>query len=89
MTYVSTGLISSIKSRLLVRRLWQIDGELPIEEKANVIYPSPNRTLLNLPVLADYVESGLATYKIQVKRYYPFRRSVISEPSYALKVEVG
>jgi len=31
LTYVSTGLISSIKSRLLVRRIWQIDGELPIE----------------------------------------------------------
>lgn len=89
LTYVSTGLISSIKSRLLVRRLWQIDGELPIEEKANVVYPSFNRILLNLPVLADYVESGLATYKIQVKRYYPFRKLVISEPSYALKVEVG
>lgn len=89
LTYVSTELISSIKSRLLVRRLWQIDGELPIEEKAIVIYPSPNRILINLPVLADYVESGLATYKIQVKRYYPFRRSIITEPAYSLKVEVG
>jgi hypothetical protein len=89
LTYISTGLISSIKSRLLVRRLWQIDGELPIEEKAIVIYPSPNRILLNLPVLADYVESGLATYKIQVKKYYPFRKSIIIEPAYSLKVEVG
>jgi len=89
LTYVSTGLISSIKSRLLVRRLWQIDGELPMEEKAIVIYPSPNRILLNLPVLAGYVESGLATYKIQVKRYYPFRRSIITEPAYSLKIEVG
>jgi len=89
LTYISTGLISSIKSRLLVRRLWQIDGELPIEEKAFVIYPSPNRILLNLPVLADYVELGLATYKIQVKRYYPFRQSIITEPTYSLKVEVG
>jgi hypothetical protein len=89
LTYVSTGLISSIKSRLLVRRLWQIDGELPIEEKAIAIYPSPNRILLNLPVLVDYVESGLATYKIQIKKYYPFRRSIITEPAYSLKVEVG
>jgi hypothetical protein len=89
LTYVSTGLISSIKSRLLVRRLWQIEGELPIEEKANVVYPSPNRILLNLPVLVDYVEAGLATYKIQVKRYFPFRKSVISEPAYSLKIEVG
>jgi len=87
--YISTGLISSIKSRLLVRRLWQIDGELPIEERANVIYPSPNRILLSLPILADYVESGLATYKIQVKKYYPFRNSVIVEPTYSLKIEVG
>jgi len=89
LTYISTGLISSIKSRLLVRRLWQIDGELPIEEKAIVVYPSPNRILLNLPILDDYVESGLATYKIQVKRYYPFKHSIISEPVYSLKVEVG
>ena len=89
LTYISTGLISSIKSRLLVRRLWQIDGELPIEEKAIVIYPSSNRILLNLPVLADYVESGLATYKVQVKQYYPYRRSIITEPVYSLKVEVG
>lgn len=89
LTYISTGLISSIKSRLLVRRLLQIDGELPIEEKASVVYPSPNRILLNLPVLADYVESGLATYKIKVKKYYPFRKSIITEPAYSLKVEVG
>jgi len=89
LTYVSTGLISSIKSRLLIRRLWQIEGELPIEEKANVIYPSPNRILLNLPVLADYVESGLATYKIQVKKYYPHRISIITEPAYFLIIEVG
>jgi hypothetical protein len=89
LTYISTGLISSIKSRLLVRRIWQIDGELPIEEIAIVIYPSPNRILLNLPVLTDYVESGLATYKIQVKQYYSFRRSVIVEPTYSLKIEVG
>jgi hypothetical protein len=89
LTYISTGLVSSIKSRLLIRRLWQIDGELPIEEKANVLYPSPNRILLNLPVLADYVESGLATYKIQVKKYYPFRKSIITEPTYSLKIEVG
>ncbi|MEG5018259.1 MULTISPECIES: hypothetical protein [unclassified Microcoleus] len=89
LTYISTGVVSSIKSRLLVRRLWQIDGELPIEEKAIVVYPSPNRILLTLPVLTDYVQSGLATYKMQVKKYYPFRRSVISEPSYALKIEVS
>ncbi len=89
LTYISTGLISSIKSRLLIRRLWQIEGELPIEEKANVIYPSPNRILLNLPVLADYVELGLATYKIQIKKYYPFRKSIITEPAYFLKIEVS
>lgn len=89
LTYVSTGLISLIKSRLLVRRLWQVDGELPIEEKANIVYPSSNRILLNLPVLANYVELGLATYKIQVKKYYPFRRSIIIEPVYSLKVEVN
>jgi len=89
LTYISTGLISTIKSRLLVRRLWEIDGELPIEEKAIVVYPSPNRILLNLPVLSDYVASGLATYRMQTRLYYPFRRSVIAEPSYALKIEVG
>jgi len=89
LTYISTGLISSIKSRLLIRRLWQIDGELPIEEKATIIYPSPNRILINLPVLADYVDSGLATYKIQAKQYYPFRRSIIIEPAYSVKIEVG
>jgi hypothetical protein len=89
LTYVSTGLTSAIKSRLLVRRLWQIDGELPIEEKANVVYPSPNRILLNLPILAGYVELGLDTYKIQVKKYYPFRKPVITEPAYYLKIEVG
>ena len=89
LTYISTGLISSIKSRLLVRRLWTIDGELPIEEQAKIIFPSSNRILLTLPVLADYVELGFATYKIQVKRYYPFRKSIITEPAYSLKVEVG
>lgn len=89
LTYVSTGLISLIKSRLLVRRLWIIDGKLPIEEQANIIYPSPNRILLNLPALSSYVELGLATYKVQIKKYYPFRKSIITEPAYSLKVEVG
>jgi hypothetical protein len=82
-------ILSLLLSRLLFRRLWQIDGVLPVEEKANIVYPSSNRILLNLPVLADYVESGLATYKIQVKKYYPFRKSIITEPAYSLKVEVG
>lgn len=89
LTYVSNGLISSIKSRLLVRRLWQIDGESPVEEKPVTIYPTANRVLLVLPVLPDYVESGLATYKIQVKRYYRFRRAIIQEPRYSVRVEVS
>ena len=89
LTYISNGLISSIKSRVFVRRLWQIEGELPIEEKVNVVYPSPNRILLNLPVVVDYVESGLATYKIQAKKYYPYRKSIITEPAYSLAIEVS
>ena len=89
LTYVSTGLISSIKSRLLVRRVWQVDGDLPAEEKTNIVYPSPNRILLNLPGLANYMEFGLVAYTIQVKKYYPFRKSIITEPAYSLKVEVG
>ena len=89
LTYISTGLIPSIKSRLLVRRAWQIEGDLPTEEKANIVYPSPNRILLNLPVLANYVEFGLAAYTIQVKKYYQFRKSIITEPVYSLRVEVG
>lgn len=66
-----------------------IDGELPIEEQASIVYPSPNRILLNLPMLANFVEFGLTTYSIQVKKYYPFRKSIIIEPAYSLKVEVG
>lgn len=89
LTYVSTGLISSIKSRLLVKRVWQVDGDLPTEEKADIVYPSPNRIILNLPVLANYVEFGLEVYTIQVKKYYPFRKSIITEPVYSLRVEVG
>jgi hypothetical protein len=89
LTYIFTGLTELIKSRLLIRRLWQIDGELPVEEKAIVVYPSPNRTLLILPVLANSVESNFASYKIQVKKYYPFRKSIILEPAYSLKIEVG
>lgn len=89
LTYISTEIIGSIKSRLLIRRLWQIDGELPIEEKAIVIYPSPNRILLNLPVLSDYLQSGLATYKIQIKRYFRFRASIIQEPHYSIRIEVS
>ena len=89
LTYISTGLISSIKSRLLVKRVWQVDGDLPIEEKADIVYPSPSRILLNLPVLANYVEFGLAAYTIQIKKYYPFRKPIITEPVYSLRVEVG
>ncbi|MCC3409909.1 MAG: hypothetical protein JGK17_31105 [Microcoleus sp. PH2017_10_PVI_O_A] len=73
----------------MIRRVWQIEGELPVEEKAVVVYPSPNRILLNLPVLPDYIESGLATYKIQLKRYFRFRRSVIQEPRYFIRVEAS
>jgi hypothetical protein len=62
---------------------------LSVQTTQNRVYPSSNRILLNLPVLADYVESGLATYKIQVKKYYPLRKSIITEPAYSLKVEVG
>jgi hypothetical protein len=89
LTYISAGLITTIKSRLLVKRVWQIDEELPIEEKATVIYPSPNHILLDLPALSNYVDSNLENYKIQVKRYYPFRRAIIVEPTYSLRIEVS
>jgi hypothetical protein len=89
LTYVAIGPVSDIKSRLLIRRVWQIEGELPVEEKAVAIYPSPNRILLSLPILPDYLESGLATYKIQVKRYFRFRRAIIQEPRYFIQVEVS
>lgn len=89
LTYASTGLISSIKSRLLVRRVWQIDGELPVEEKAIVIYPSQNRILLHLPVFDDYFQLGLTTYRIQIKRYFRFRGAIIQEPPYSVRVEVS
>lgn len=89
LTYNSTGLTESIKSRLLIRRLWQVDGELPVEEKVIIVYPSPNRILLTLPALVDSVELNFTSHKIQVKKYYPFRKSVITEPAYSLKVEVG
>lgn len=89
LTYIATGLVSDIKSRLLVRRIWQVEGELPVEERATVVYPSANRILLSLPVLPDYLESGLATYKIQVKRYFRFRRAIIQEPRYFIRVEVS
>jgi hypothetical protein len=89
LTYIATGPILDIKSRLLVRRVWQIEGELPVEEKAVVIYPSGNRILLSLPILPDYLESGLATYKIQVKRYFRFRRAIIQEPRYFIQIEAS
>lgn len=89
LTYVSNGLISLIKSRLLIRRVWQIEGELSVEERAVVVHPSENRILLTLPILPDYVQSGLATYKIQLKRYFRFRRAIIQEPRYFIRVEVS
>jgi hypothetical protein len=89
LTYITSGVASGIKSRILVRRVWQIEGELPVEEKAITVYPSSNRILLTLPVLPDYLESGLATYRIQVKRYFKYRRAIIQEPRYFLQVEVG
>jgi hypothetical protein len=89
LTYITSGIVSEIKSRILVRRVWEIEGELPVEEKAITVYPSSNRILLSLPVLPDYLESGLATYKIQVKRYFQYRRAIIKEPRYFLQVEVS
>ncbi|MEG4318126.1 MULTISPECIES: hypothetical protein [unclassified Microcoleus] len=89
LTYIATGPVSSIKSRLLIRRVWQVEGELPVEEKALIVYPSSNRILLNLPVLPDYLESGLATYKIQLKRYFRFYRAIIQESRYFIRVEVS
>lgn len=89
LTYITNGNVSDIKSRLLIRRVWQVEGELPVEEKAVVIYPSTNRILLSLPILPDYLESGLATYKIQAKRFFRFRRSIIQEPRYFIRVEVS
>lgn len=89
LTCIINGVAADIKSRLLVRRVWQIDGELPVEEKAVVVYPSSNRILLTMPVQPDYLNSGLATYKIQAKRYFKRRRPIIQEPRYSLQVEVS
>ncbi|WP_293356281.1 MULTISPECIES: hypothetical protein [unclassified Microcoleus] len=89
LTYITGGTIADIKSRLLVRRLWQINGELPIEEQAITVYPSSNRILLTMPILPDHLNSGLATYKIQAKRYFRWRKSMIQEPRYFLQVEAS
>lgn len=89
LTYVTGVIIADIKSRLLIRRLWQINGELPIEEQAITVYPSSNRILLTMPILPDYLNSGLVTYKIQAKRYFRWRKSIIQEPRYFLQVEAS
>lgn len=89
LTYISSGLISSIKSRLLVRRVWQIEGSLPVEEQAKIVYPSANKILLALPALPDDVDLGLVVFKVQIRRYYRFYRAVIQEPRYYIRVEVA
>ncbi|WP_293158357.1 MULTISPECIES: hypothetical protein [unclassified Microcoleus] len=89
LTYISNGSISEIVSRLLVRRIWQIDGGLPVEEQATIVYPSTNKILLALPNLPDDVDLGLAVFKIQIRRYYRYYRAVIQEPRYYIRVEVA
>ena len=89
LTYVTGGIIADIKSRLLIRRLWQINGELPIEEQAITVYPSSNRILLTMPILPDHLNSGLATYKLQAKRYFRWLKSIIQEHLYFLQVEAS
>ena len=42
-----------------------------------------------MPILPDYLNSGLATYKIQAKRYFRWRKSIIQEPRYFLQVEAS
>ncbi len=90
LTIVNNSANWVLASRVLWRRVWDVSEDLPHIEKAEILYPSPERLILQKPVPSpDYVDAGLATFKIQARKYYRGRwRPVVAEPAYSLLVEV-
>lgn len=77
----------AINSRLLVRRQWEtVDGF--VNDPAIVLYPSIEPQVLYLPVSQEFIEAGLSTFKIQIKKLIRFKRFITTDLLYSIKVEV-
>ena len=70
-----------VQSRILLRRKWATDTE-----PATLLYPSLEPQIIYKPT-APFVAIGLTTFNVEVKRFFRYRRQVISEPIYQLMIE--
>lgn len=90
LTIVNNSINWVLSSRVLWRRIWDVSEDIPHIEKAEILYPSPERLIIQKSIPdPDYIDAGLASFKVQARKYYRGRwRPVIDEPNYSLLVEV-
>lgn len=82
-TWVTTSeTFPYIQSRVLLRRNWGNAGTEP----AILLYPSIESQIIYKST-APFVAIGLSLFDVQVKRLFKWRKQVISEPVYDLKIE--
>ena len=70
-----------IQSRILLRRKWGSDTE-----PAVLLYPSIEPQNLHKPVL-PFAAIGLTNFSVEVKRFFRYRRQIISEPIFNLQID--
>lgn len=86
-----SGNYDLIKSRILLRRKWDTNLGGNFIERAIIVYPSPSDTVILMPIASDFLEAGLTSYKLEIKKLWRrgyAGRPVITEPVYSLNLEV-
>lgn len=77
----TTEVFPYIQSRILLRRRWGTDTE-----PAVLLYPSIEPQIIVKPTL-PFTTVGLNDFTVEIKRYFRYRRQIISEPIYSLQIE--
>ena len=87
-TWMAGHSVDQIKSRLLIRRQWETQEGL-INDPAIILYPTNEPQVLYQPVSLEFVEAGLATFKVQVKKLIRFNKWIATDLLYSVKIEVA
>lgn len=86
-----TGNYNLIRSKIIIRRIWETTNGNLVVEKGIFVYPNPSETIILLPIATDFFEAGLLSYKLEIKKFWNrrwYNRHVISEPVYNVRLQV-
>lgn len=87
-TWLAGNSVDQIRSRLLLRRQWETQEGF-FNDPAIILYPTIEPQVLYQPVSPQFIEAGLATFKVQVKKLIRLNRWITTDLLYSVKIEVA